>query len=49
MCANERGKGDHVQYYTIPILLIIMSLGLIALIYWGSFVEEKRNGRVRAR
>lgn len=31
------------SYYLIPILLVIMSVGLMALIYWGSFVEERRN------
>jgi len=31
------------SYYLIPILLVIMSLGLMGLIYWGSFVEERRN------
>ncbi len=38
-----------MQYYTIPILLVIMSLGLTGLIYWGAAVEEKRNARVKAR
>ncbi len=38
-----------MEYYTIPILLVIMSLGLVGLIYWGAAVEEKRNGRVKAR
>lgn len=32
------------DYILIPILLVIMSLGLVALIYWGGFVEERRNG-----
>lgn len=31
--------------YTIPILLVILSAGLTALIYWGGFVEERRNSR----
>jgi len=31
------------SYYLIPALLVIMSLALMALIYWGSFVEERRN------
>jgi len=31
------------SYYLIPILLVVMSVGLTALIYWGSFVEERRN------
>jgi len=33
------------DYYLIPILLVLMSLGLTALIYWGGFVEESRNRR----
>jgi hypothetical protein len=33
------------DYYLIPILLVIMSVALVALIYWGGFVEERRNGR----
>ncbi len=33
------------DYYLIPLLLLIMSLGLVALIYWGSLVEERRNRR----
>jgi hypothetical protein len=33
------------DYYLIPILLVIMSLGLTALLYWGGFVEEGRNRR----
>ena len=35
------------SYYLIPILLVIMSLGLTALMYWGGFVEERRNARPR--
>jgi len=31
------------DYYLIPILLVLLSLGLTALIYWGGFVEERRN------
>lgn len=39
-----RSNEDSVpSYYLIPILLVIMSVGLMALIYWGSFVEERRN------
>lgn len=33
------------DYILIPLLLVIMSLGLTALIYWGGFVEERRNRR----
>jgi len=36
------------SYYFIPWLLVAMSLGLVALIYWGGFVEERRNGRPRS-
>ena len=36
------------DYILIPLLLVLMSVGLTALIYWGSFVEERRNGRTRA-
>ena len=34
--------------WTVPILLVVMSAALVALIYWGGMVEEKRNGRTRA-
>jgi len=27
------------------LFLVVLSLGLTALLYWGGFVEEKRNGR----
>ncbi len=36
---------DVPSYFLIPILLVVMSLVLVALLYWGGFVEEKRNGR----
>lgn len=49
MGANGAGKGDHVEYYTIPILLVILAIALVGLIYWGASVEEKRNARVKAR
>lgn len=29
--------------YTIPITLVVFSLLATALIYWGGFVEERRN------
>ena len=35
---------DVPDYILIPILLVVMSIGLMALIYWGGFVEERRNG-----
>jgi hypothetical protein len=30
-------------YWLIPWLLVALSVGLLAVIYWGSFVEERRN------
>jgi hypothetical protein len=33
------------DYILIHILLVVISIGLMALIYWGGFVEERRNGR----
>jgi hypothetical protein len=33
------------DYILIPLLLVLMSVALVALIYWGGFVEERRNGR----
>ncbi|GAC1658668.1 MAG: hypothetical protein NVS4B13_02030 [Candidatus Elarobacter sp.] len=35
------------SYVLVPILLVLMSLGLTGLIYWGGVVEERRN-RTRA-
>ena len=29
--------------FTIPILLVVMTVVLAGLIYWGGFVEEARN------
>lgn len=29
--------------FTIPILLVVMTVVLGGLIYWGGFVEEARN------
>nr|WP_317994359.1 hypothetical protein [Vulcanimicrobium alpinum] len=44
--ANPNAKGVCVpDYIAIPLFLVVMSAGLVALIYWGGFVEEKRNGR----
>jgi hypothetical protein len=31
----------------IPWLLVALSVALVAVIYWGSFIEERRNGRSR--
>lgn len=46
--ANRTPKKDPVaSYYLIPILLVVMSLALTALLYWGGFAEERRNGRAR--
>ena len=36
------------SYYLIPILLVLLSVGITALLYWGGFVEERRNGRTGA-
>jgi hypothetical protein len=33
------------SYYLVPVSLVVMSVALAALIYWGGFVEERRNGR----
>ena len=42
-------KGEPVpSYYLVPLLLVAMCLALLALIYWGGFVEERRNGRTRS-
>jgi nitrogen fixation-related uncharacterized protein len=32
-------------YYLIPLSLVVLAVGLTALLYWGGFVEERRNGR----
>ncbi len=32
-------------YWLIPTLLVVFSLILTGLIFWGGFVEERRNGR----
>jgi hypothetical protein len=31
------------DYILIPILLVIMSVAIIAVIYWGALIEERRN------
>jgi hypothetical protein len=31
------------DYVLIPLLLVILALGIVALIYWGGLVEERRN------
>jgi hypothetical protein len=36
------------DYYLIPLLLVLMSLAIVGLIYWGGFAEERRNGRSKA-
>ena len=47
--ANLTTKGEPVpSYFLVPWLLVAMSVGLIALIYWGGFVEERRNSRNRS-
>jgi hypothetical protein len=31
------------NYVYVPILLVLMSVALTALIYWGGAIEEKRH------
>jgi nitrogen fixation-related uncharacterized protein len=33
------------MYYLIPISLVVLAVALTALLYWGGFVEERRNSR----
>jgi len=33
------------DYILIPILLVIMSVAILAVIYWGAIIEERRNSR----
>jgi hypothetical protein len=33
------------DYILIPLLLVVLAVGLTALLYWGGFVEERRNRR----
>jgi hypothetical protein len=33
------------DYYAIPLFLVVLSLVLTGLLYWGGLVEERRNGR----
>jgi hypothetical protein len=35
------------SYYVVPVSLVVMSIALVAIIYWGGFIEERRNGRTR--
>ena len=35
------------SYYLVPLLIVVMCVALTALIYWGGFIEERRNGRTR--
>ncbi len=37
------------DYVLIPILLVVLALALTALLYWGGFVEERRNRRTPVR
>jgi ABC-type Na+ efflux pump permease subunit len=34
------------SYFLIPWLLVVLSVALVVLIYWGSLVEERRNRRL---
>jgi hypothetical protein len=46
---NARANEHRVpSYYLVPWLLVAMCVALLALIYWGGFIEERRNGRPRA-
>ena len=36
------------SYVVIPVLLIILSVALVGVLYWGGFIEERRNGRSKA-
>ena len=50
MRANRAGKGVLVQsYYVIPWLLVALGVVGTGLLYWGGFVEERRNGNSRTR
>jgi hypothetical protein len=43
---DEREREDLVpDYVLIPVLLCVLCIVLTALIYWGGFVEERRNSR----
>jgi hypothetical protein len=33
------------DYYAIPLFLVVLSVVLVGLLYWGGSVEERRNGR----
>ena len=39
------GSTDMADYIAIPIFLVVLSLALTAVLYWGGFVEERRNAR----
>jgi hypothetical protein len=45
METGRRKRGAVPDYVLIPILLVLLSVGLTALLYWGGFVEERRNAR----
>jgi hypothetical protein len=41
---TSRAEKPSVQpYYAIPLFLVVFSLALVALLYWGGFEEERRN------
>jgi len=40
-CETERERRHIV--FVVPILLVVMTLVLVAFLYWGGFVEEARN------
>jgi hypothetical protein len=42
----KRESADFVpDYVVIPVLLCVLCIVLTGLIYWGGFVEERRNSR----
>lgn len=40
---NLTRKRDAPPVFTIPTILVLLSVGLVALISWGAFQEEARN------
>jgi hypothetical protein len=41
--ADARALQGETRVFTIPILLVVMTVVLAGLIYWGGFAEEARN------
>jgi hypothetical protein len=40
---DARALQGETRVFTIPILLVVMTVVLAGLIYWGGFAEEARN------